>query len=844
MITRVRSIALVVVSFAFLLPFFVSAKSPENFHKSRSYSVTADYLTVSSTTKLAVQAEIYPNITFLRVDPARPFYVFPRAKNIQLTFSGLDPAITYYLYKEKLRNPIVFTPDSEGAYTFALDTPRHRYLILKTSPSTYHIDATSSGNDCSTIGTWNFSTLTCTLDPAKTINEIIEIDDGNITLDGNGRTITNTEGIGVYANRDPFFDDDMMNITIKNLTIQGTTVGIHLVDVSNHHINNVTLKNTTTAIDLKDDSNITITQDNLIDNTTDLFTSNTSWVNLSTTNNRGNFWQKHACTQDPSFPDHCTNSYDTGPATDALPWACQNAWKTGISCPFTPPTTRTPTPTTTAISGTWAKISSNTGTAKLYIDQTPNDTRVHKILPNDWVLKVLDDTGTTWKVEDVTDATVGWIVESQIQNTNDSDKASIIYDTKSKRTPLIISATDTYQYGSDISNSLYGTGGGLDNKNNFGAYITGVEFPKELHLAITAQESAGSGFNNNKCSFASDGGIGISQITTPSYKGLGSGLRNFIRLNDCVGSNDEGLYYGNTFQGIYANIKDGFRVFQEKFNQTSALKKITDSPISTWWSTDTYSVNKRDLKLLVLVRSYNGYGQRCQPFLTDPRYSQYQALISDRLKNLSSYFPGINYSNSDYLVQKLYDSSNNHIDVSICSPAVLLVSNDSGLSTGFTDKMIDQIPEVDFDYEDHKAATILFPQGSYTYTVTGTEDGTYIFYADRFINGASKLYQAINIPTSKDQTHTYNIDWNKNKATILIDYEGDGKIDVEAKSDLMLTSDEFANFVKKITICHIPSGDISKSNTITIARPALKAHLDHGDTEGPCTNLQKSNKKK
>lgn len=39
---------------------------------------------------------------------------------------------------------------------------------------------------------------------------------------------------------------------------------------------------------------------------------------------------------------------------------------------------------------------------------------------------------------------------------------------------------------------------------------------------------------------------------------------------------------------------------------------------------------------------------------------------------------------------------------------------------------------------------------------------------------------------------------------------------------------------KKVTICHIPPGNESAANTISIGRPALEAHLGHGDYEGEC----------
>lgn len=39
----------------------------------------------------------------------------------------------------------------------------------------------------------------------------------------------------------------------------------------------------------------------------------------------------------------------------------------------------------------------------------------------------------------------------------------------------------------------------------------------------------------------------------------------------------------------------------------------------------------------------------------------------------------------------------------------------------------------------------------------------------------------------------------------------------------------------KVTICHIPPGNPGNAHTITVGRPALQAHLGHGDTEGACS---------
>lgn len=40
--------------------------------------------------------------------------------------------------------------------------------------------------------------------------------------------------------------------------------------------------------------------------------------------------------------------------------------------------------------------------------------------------------------------------------------------------------------------------------------------------------------------------------------------------------------------------------------------------------------------------------------------------------------------------------------------------------------------------------------------------------------------------------------------------------------------------LEKVAICHIPSGNPDNAHTIVIARAAVQAHLDRGDTQGPC----------
>ena len=46
--------------------------------------------------------------------------------------------------------------------------------------------------------------------------------------------------------------------------------------------------------------------------------------------------------------------------------------------------------------------------------------------------------------------------------------------------------------------------------------------------------------------------------------------------------------------------------------------------------------------------------------------------------------------------------------------------------------------------------------------------------------------------------------------------------------------DDDNSSAKKIKICHIPAGDITKAKTISISKNALEAHLKHGDVVGEC----------
>jgi len=61
----------------------------------------------------------------------------------------------------------------------------------------------------------------------------------------------------------------------------------------------------------------------------------------------------------------------------------------------------------------------------------------------------------------------------------------------------------------------------------------------------------------------------------------------------------------------------------------------------------------------------------------------------------------------------------------------------------------------------------------------------------------------------------------------------------EFKKGILVTSSSSSS-VGKVTICHIPPGNIENAHTITVGKPALRAHLNHNDIEGSCDDANLS----
>jgi parallel beta-helix repeat protein len=126
--------------------------------------------------------------------------------------------------------------------------------------ATKSINDGATGGDCTSIGTWNVSSKTCTL--TTDLTETIEIDSDGITLDGSGHMITgsgNTSGNGLYLS-------GRNGVTIKNTNVRNFFYGIYLNYSSNNTLSGNNASNSVDGIDLASSSNNTLSLNNASNN--------------------------------------------------------------------------------------------------------------------------------------------------------------------------------------------------------------------------------------------------------------------------------------------------------------------------------------------------------------------------------------------------------------------------------------------------------------------------------------------------------------------------------------------------------------------------------------------------
>ncbi|MHB8793521.1 MAG: NosD domain-containing protein [Thermoleophilia bacterium] len=217
----------------------------------------------------------------------------------------------------------------------------------------------ATGGDCTTIGTWDPETLTCTLttDLVVTGKNGIEIVDNNITVDGNGHSITDSGGFtsgGAFSAR--------TGITIKNLTIRQFNYGINILSSSGSVITGNTLENNTYGIYAISSINGSIYNNNFINNGTQAFVVGGSGNVFSLPGSGGNFWNSFStpaqgCT-DNNGDFFCDAAFTFSGGQDSQPYTSRDGWNA-----VHPPDTTPPEILSVLPSGV---IDSNSATVKVY----------------------------------------------------------------------------------------------------------------------------------------------------------------------------------------------------------------------------------------------------------------------------------------------------------------------------------------------------------------------------------------------------------------------------------------------------------------------------------------------
>jgi|GEM_PF-6177843 len=184
--------------------------------------------TLDSSEPIKIRMESIPEMVTIMIEP-----LASSTHQTQITLSGFASSTKYYKYQDDYHNLTEFITDENGRYTYTQDLSKPHFLFIQPKTSTKFIKDDATGGDCASIGIWDASTKTCTL--TTDLNETIQIDDSNLTIDGNGHFIQGNN-IGIYI-----FNKN--GVIIKNTNIKNSSIGIYFYSSSNNYLKNNTVFN-------------------------------------------------------------------------------------------------------------------------------------------------------------------------------------------------------------------------------------------------------------------------------------------------------------------------------------------------------------------------------------------------------------------------------------------------------------------------------------------------------------------------------------------------------------------------------------------------------------------------
>src|SRR3989338_8908740 len=198
----------------------------------------ADVVLESSQT-ITVEIKSINNLVVIRTETS--------GNEVNLSLSNLPKDTTYFKYTDSLRTAEEMKTDSSGLLTFNLNTSSPHIIFLQTKKSTRFINDDATGGNCTAIGIWTASTKTCNLN--QDLAETIEIESDDITLDGNGHTLTGSNtGNGIFVN-------ERTGVTIKNITVKDFSNGIYITGGSGTKVQNVNVADSVDAIEMENHTN-------------------------------------------------------------------------------------------------------------------------------------------------------------------------------------------------------------------------------------------------------------------------------------------------------------------------------------------------------------------------------------------------------------------------------------------------------------------------------------------------------------------------------------------------------------------------------------------------------------
>jgi parallel beta-helix repeat protein len=169
-------------------------------------------LDVDSSEAVNMSVESVPEMITIEIEPA------DGATSTVITVGGLEPFKTYYKYEDNYHNRSQVETDADGYCSYVQDLSKKHFVFIQPRPSTKFIPSDPD------IGIWDPGQRIYTL--TTNVNETIQIDEDNLTLDGAGYSVTGSAtGHGIYM-------ADRVNVVVTNLNISNFTNGIYMNNCS------------------------------------------------------------------------------------------------------------------------------------------------------------------------------------------------------------------------------------------------------------------------------------------------------------------------------------------------------------------------------------------------------------------------------------------------------------------------------------------------------------------------------------------------------------------------------------------------------------------------------------